>query len=66
MVKLLKAAKQTTCTECSGDKKNKPIEGMVIIEDLEPYKYYWANGEILDLNQAQSIIAAPGLKMTIG
>jgi uncharacterized protein (DUF2147 family) len=48
VVKLLKAAKQTTCTECSGDKKNKPIEGMVIIEDLEPYKYYWANGEILD------------------
>lgn len=48
VVKLLKAATATVCNECPGNKKGKPIEGMVIIDNLEPYKYYWANGEILD------------------
>ncbi|MCB0661228.1 MAG: DUF2147 domain-containing protein [Saprospiraceae bacterium] len=48
VVKLLKAATTTVCNECPGNKKGKPIEGMVIIDNLEPYKYYWANGEILD------------------
>jgi uncharacterized protein (DUF2147 family) len=48
VVKLLKASTISKCNECPGDKKGKPLEGMIVLEDLEPYKYYWANGEILD------------------
>ena len=37
------------CTECSGDKYNKPIIGMVILTGLEKEgKNDWDDGEILD------------------
>ena len=48
IVKLLLKPADTTCDECGGDKKDKPLIGMVILEDLQPYKYYWKNGTILD------------------
>lgn len=45
---LLLKPDDTVCEECSGSRKNKPIVGMVIVEDLEPYDDYWKNGTILD------------------
>lgn len=36
------------CTKCKGDKKNKPIEGLVIIEDLKPKGYKCVDGKITD------------------
>ncbi len=44
---LLKPA-DTRCDECTGEKKDQLLVGMVILEDLEPYKYYWRGGRILD------------------
>ncbi len=48
VIKLLAAASSTVCTECPGDKKGQPIEGMVILWDLKPYKDYWSYGQIMD------------------
>ncbi len=48
VVKLLPAATGTICEDCPGDKKGKPIEGMVILWDLKPYKDYWSYGQIMD------------------
>lgn len=45
---LLLKPDDTLCDECEGSKKNQPVVGMVIIEDLEPYEEYWKNGTILD------------------
>ena len=45
---LLLKPDDTLCDACEGDKKNKPIVGMVIIEELEVYRDYWKNGTILD------------------
>jgi uncharacterized protein (DUF2147 family) len=44
---LLKPA-DTVCDQCPGDKKNKPLIGMEILWNLEPYKDYWSYGYILD------------------
>ncbi|MCB9321639.1 MAG: DUF2147 domain-containing protein [Lewinellaceae bacterium] len=48
VVKLLKSSPDKICTECTGKKKNQPLIGLVVIEDLEPYKDYWSNGTIMD------------------
>ncbi len=48
IVKVLKEGVAETCTECPGNKKNQKILGLVIIEDLKPYKDYWDEGTILD------------------
>lgn len=48
IVKLLPAAQGTHCKECSGELKDKPLIGLVILENLEPYKDYWSYGTILD------------------
>jgi uncharacterized protein (DUF2147 family) len=48
VTKLLLKPSDTLCKECTGDKQNKPVIGMVILEDLQPYKYYWKSGTILD------------------
>jgi uncharacterized protein (DUF2147 family) len=48
VVKLLLKPSDTVCKECKGAKNNKPVLGMVIIEDLEAVDGYWKNGEILD------------------
>ena len=48
IVKLLQKAPDTLCESCPGDKKNKPVLGMIILEDLQPYKDYWRKGSILD------------------
>ena len=48
VVKLLKEVTSNVCTKCSGDKKDKPIIGMVILTHLKVYSNYWKGGEILD------------------
>ena len=36
------------CLECKGDKKNKPIAGLVIVKDLSLEDDVWEDGTILD------------------
>jgi len=48
VTKLLLKPADTVCEKCSGDLKDKPVLGMVILKDLKPYKYYWKSGTILD------------------
>ena len=37
-----------TCTECKGENKNKPIEGLVIVKDLIQEGENWEEGTIMD------------------
>ena len=46
--KILTDNKEAICDECSGKKKNQPVLGMVILEDMTSYEDYWKNGTILD------------------
>lgn len=46
--KLLKSEPGVLCDDCKGDKKNKPVLGLVIIENLQANKDYWKGGSILD------------------
>jgi len=48
ITKLLLRNDNPKCDECSGSKKNKPIVGLVIIEDMPKYDNYWKGGTILD------------------
>jgi len=45
---LEKGKEDKVCEECKGDKKNKPIKGMVIIEGLSKNDEEWDGGKILD------------------
>jgi uncharacterized protein (DUF2147 family) len=45
---LLKDAPVRTCSKCSGDLKDKPIEGMVIIKDMKKTNNGGEHGKILD------------------
>ena len=49
VIKLLPAATVKVCTACTGDLKNKPIEGMVLVKNMkkESEKVY-TGGEILN------------------
>jgi|SRR5690606_2922049 len=54
VVKILTAGKENAkCTECEGDRKNKPIKGMVIMWGLEKDGDEWNDGHILDTNSGQ-------------
>lgn len=48
IVKLLISAQDKTCDACPGNRKDKPLVGMVIVENLKPYEDYWQKGSILD------------------
>ena len=48
IIKVIDASPNMICVDCPGKKKNTPIIGLVIIEDLKPYKDYWRKGTILD------------------
>ena len=48
ITKLLQKPQDTVCEKCSGKKKNKPLVGMIVIDNLEAYKDYWQGGTILD------------------
>ncbi len=53
IVKLLQKPPDTVCDKCPGDKKGKPLIGMIVLWDLQPYKYYWSYGKILDPNNGK-------------
>lgn len=48
IVKLLQRPADTVCEKCPGKKKDKPLVGMNVIEDLKYSKGYWRDGAILD------------------
>lgn len=48
VIKLLPGAASTTCDKCPGDKKGKPIVGMVFLTDLEKDGDEYDGGTILD------------------
>lgn len=48
LVKLLQRSPDTKCEKCTGAKKNKPLLGLVIVEDLKKVKDYWGKGTIMD------------------
>lgn len=48
ITKLLLSPQDKTCEACTDSRKGKKLIGMVIIDDLEPYKDYWKNGTIMD------------------
>ncbi|MBP7680070.1 MAG: DUF2147 domain-containing protein [Saprospiraceae bacterium] len=48
IIKLLKSPADKVCEKCTGEKKDKPLMGMVILSDLKPYDYYWRSGTIMD------------------
>lgn len=45
---LEKGKEDKLCDQCKGDKKNKPIKGMVIIDGLTKNDKEWDGGKILD------------------
>ncbi len=48
VIKLLEGATLYNCKKCKGDKKDQPIEGMVILWDLENHGDHYDDGTILD------------------
>lgn len=48
IAKLLQRPADTTCEKCPGNKKDKPLVGMVIVSNLQSSKDTWKNGSILD------------------
>jgi uncharacterized protein (DUF2147 family) len=48
VVKLLLSAPDRTCDECKGDRKGKPVLGMLILEGLSLSEGKWKNGNIMD------------------
>ena len=42
------------CEKCEGERKNKPILGLQIINGLIPKKNQWKDGEILDPNNGKT------------
>ncbi len=54
VVKLLQSSPDKKCDACPGDKKGKPILGMVVLWDLQPYRDYWSYGYIMDPNNGKT------------
>ncbi len=48
ITKILSANEDAVCDACKGNKKNKPIQGMMIIEDMKPDGQSFKGGKILD------------------
>lgn len=49
VVQILEKGKEDKlCEECKGDKKNKPIKGLVIIDGLSKNGKEWDGGKIID------------------
>ncbi len=51
IVKLLQVASDKVCDKCTGDKKNKPLMGMVLVEGLYAKDGMWTGGTIMDPNK---------------
>ncbi|TNE48797.1 MAG: DUF2147 domain-containing protein [Bacteroidetes bacterium] len=48
VVRLLKSSPDRKCDKCSGERKDKPILQMVILENMQIKEGYWQSGRILD------------------
>ncbi|WP_353484936.1 DUF2147 domain-containing protein [Haliscomenobacter sp.] len=48
VIKILTDKPNAKCDDCKGDKKDQPVQGMVIIEGLQEAEGTWKNGTILD------------------
>ncbi|MEM9052451.1 MAG: DUF2147 domain-containing protein [Bacteroidota bacterium] len=48
IIKVLVGDPDAVCDECSGSKKNSPILGLIMIEDMKKEDDRWVDGEILD------------------
>lgn len=48
VIKILTDKPNAKCEDCKGDKKDQPVQGMVIIEGLQESAGTWKNGTILD------------------
>lgn len=48
IIEILTDKRDALCTECTGKQKNQPIEGLVIIRNLEKDGEEWNGGTILD------------------
>jgi uncharacterized protein (DUF2147 family) len=48
VIKLLEGATLDVCNKCSGSRKGQPIEGMVILWDLEDHGDHYDDGKIVD------------------
>ena len=48
VIKILTDKPNAKCDDCKGDKKDQPVQGMVIIEGLQESAGTWKNGTILD------------------
>ena len=48
VTKLLEGATIHVCTKCKGEQKDKPVTGMVIMQDLQKDGDHWEGGTILD------------------
>lgn len=45
---LLKSSPDRKCDKCPGDRKDKPVLQMVILENMQMKNGYWQSGRILD------------------
>ena len=48
VVKLLKSAPDKTCEKCPGERKDKPILGMIVLVNMILKDGYYQSGDILD------------------
>ena len=48
VVKLLKSPPDRICDKCPGERKNKPVMGMIVVVNLLQKGGYWQSGDILD------------------
>lgn len=48
IVALLRKPADTVCEKCKGDKQNKPLIGMVIVDNLSKDGNVWKGGNIMD------------------
>jgi uncharacterized protein (DUF2147 family) len=46
--------KDFVCVKCKGDKKDKPLEGLKIIENMKPEDDEWKDGTITDPNNGKT------------
>ncbi len=48
IARLLKSPPDKKCEKCPDERKNKPLLGMVILENMQRKEGYWQSGRILD------------------
>ena len=54
IVKLLNKPENSLCDKCSGEEKNKPLMGMVLVKGLYLKDGYWQGGTIMDPNKGST------------